>query len=57
MTSGGWLVMLVSVGTVTASFIWCLWKVLTTPEETKKMHGFELETPDSTDIGDRFERK
>lgn len=57
MTSGGWLVMLVSVGTVTASFIWCLWKVLTTPEETKKMHGFELETPDSTEIGDRLERK
>jgi len=47
MTAGGWIVMLVSVGTVMVAFAWCLWKVLTTPEETEKVHGFEFETPDT----------
>lgn len=46
MTLGGWLIMLVSVGSVTILFIWCIWKVLTTPGETEHMHGFEFETPD-----------
>lgn len=49
MTAGGWMVMLVSVGMVTAAFVWCLWKVLTTPEETEKVHGFEFETPDAAE--------
>lgn len=38
--------MLVSVGTVTTLFSWCLYKVLTTPEESEKIHGFEIEPPD-----------
>ncbi len=46
MTFGGWIVMLSSVGWVTALFTWCIFKVLTTPSETKKIHGFEMETPD-----------
>lgn len=46
MTLGGWLIMGVSVGGVTALFAWCLWKVLTTPHETERLHGFEGETPD-----------
>ncbi len=46
MTLGGWIVMVVSVATVTAAFVWCLWKVLTTPEESEKVHAFEFETPD-----------
>lgn len=49
MTAGGWFVMLVSVGSVTALFLWCVWKVLTTPEETEKLHGFSFETPDEKD--------
>jgi len=46
MTLGGWIVMLVSVGSVTALFLWCLWVVLTTPEETEHLHGFDAHTPD-----------
>ena len=46
MTPGGWFVMLVSVGSVTLLFLWCLWKVLTTADESEKLHGFSFETPD-----------
>jgi hypothetical protein len=46
MTPGGWFVMLLSVGTVTGVFLWCLWKVLRTPDESEKLHGFSFETPD-----------
>jgi hypothetical protein len=46
MTLGGWIVMILSVVSVTGIFLWCLWKVLTTPEETEKLHGFSFETPD-----------
>ena len=34
------------VGTVTFLFGWCIYKVLTTPEKTKKVHGLEFMTPD-----------
>lgn len=47
MTLGGWIIMLVSVGSVTSLFSWCILKVLTTPEEEEKIHGFEIETPDT----------
>jgi hypothetical protein len=46
MTLGGWIVLLVSVGSVTALFIWCLVKVLSTPGKTEHLHGVEFETPD-----------
>ena len=46
MTTAGLLVMLLSVGTVTLLFGWCIWKVLTTPNETERIHGVEFETPD-----------
>ncbi len=46
MTLGGWIVMLVSVTTMTLLFAWCLYKVLTTPDETEKLHGFDRNTPD-----------
>jgi hypothetical protein len=38
--------MLLSVGTVTILFGWCVYKVLTTPNETEKVHGVEFQTPD-----------
>ncbi len=47
MTLGGWIIMFVSVGSVTCLFTWCIHKVLTTPEEEEKIHGFEIETPDT----------
>ncbi len=46
MTSSGLIVMLLSVGTVVSLFSWCIWKVLTTPNETEKVHGVEFHTPD-----------
>ena len=46
MTLFGWIIMLLSVGSVYAFFGWCLYKVLSTPGETEHLHGFEMETPD-----------
>jgi hypothetical protein len=46
MTFGGWVTMLLSVGSVVVLFVWCVHKVLTTPDESEKLHGFEFETPD-----------
>ena len=47
MTSSGWIIMILSVGAVSALLIWCVYKVLTIPEETEHIHGFEQETPDT----------
>lgn len=47
MTTAGWLIMILSVGSVSTLLIWCIYKVLSTPEETEHIHGFEQETPDS----------
>lgn len=46
MTTSGLIVMLLSVGIVTVLFAWCIWKVLTTPNETEKIHGVDFHTPD-----------
>lgn len=46
MTLGGWIIMISSVGSVSILFVWCVVKVLTTPEDDEKLHGFEIETPD-----------
>ena len=46
MTTAGLLVMLLSVGIVVSLFSWCIWKVLTTPNEAEKVHGMDMETPD-----------
>ncbi|MBK8095214.1 MAG: hypothetical protein IPK32_25400 [Verrucomicrobiaceae bacterium] len=46
MSSSGLLVMLLSVGTVVLLFGWCVYKVLTTPQESDTLHSLEFETPD-----------
>ena len=46
MTTSGLIVMLLSVSTVVSLFSWCIYKVLTTPNETEKVHGMEFHTPD-----------
>jgi hypothetical protein len=46
MTTAGAIIMLVSVGTVTSLFSWCVWKVLTTPSASEHVHAVELDTPD-----------
>ena len=38
--------MILSVGSVSTLFCWCVVKVLTTPEDDEKLHGFEIEPPD-----------
>ena len=46
MTFAGWIVLVLSVGTVTALFAGCLYKVLTSPGEAERMRGIGAETPD-----------
>lgn len=46
MSTAGFLVMLLSVSTVTLLFGWCVYRVLTTPNEVEKLHGVDLHTPD-----------
>ena len=46
MTTGGLLIMIASVSTVTVLFGWCVWKVLTTPGEAKEAHSGLQHTPD-----------
>lgn len=46
MTSGGWIVMLLSVGSVTVLFAWCLYKVVRTPARAEKLHGLDFHPPD-----------
>lgn len=53
MTPGGWIVMLLSVGGVTALLIFCIYKVLTVPGEAEHVHGFEFETPDEAQEHER----
>jgi hypothetical protein len=57
MTLGGWIILLVSVVGVTLWLGWCLWKVLGTPEESDKVHGFEFETPDECRAREERERR
>lgn len=38
MTAGGWIIMLTSVGGVTALLAWCVHRVLTTPGAAEHMH-------------------
>lgn len=46
MTPGGWIIMIVSITTVTASLIWCIKKVLETPGEIDHLRGIDPHTPD-----------
>ena len=47
MTAGGWFVMFLSVGGVTALMAWCIYKVVATPGSVEKLHSqADIETPD-----------
>jgi hypothetical protein len=41
MTSGGWIILIMSIGTVSILFFWCIFKVLSTPKETKNDFEFK----------------
>ena len=50
MTPGGWVIMIVSVGFVTALFGWCIYKVLSTPGSTEHLHSqADIDTGDTED--------
>lgn len=56
MTTAGWLIMGISIGAVCLLLCWCVYKIVSTPNETEHIHGFEQETPDmSRDTNDRRE--
>ena len=46
MTTAGWLIMILSVGAVCTLLVWCIFKIVTTPDETEHIHGFEQDPPD-----------
>lgn len=46
MTPSGWLTLILSVGCTNLVFLWCICKILRTPKETEKLHGFDSHTPD-----------
>jgi hypothetical protein len=49
MNLSGLIIMILSVGSATLLFAWCVYKVFTVPEESEHVHGFEQETPDVDD--------
>ena len=47
LTPGGWITMILSVGFVTSLFVWCIWRVLRSPDASEHMHSqMDIETPD-----------
>lgn len=47
MTTGGWIIMLASVGFVTVLLAWCIYKVITTPGSSEHLHAqADIHTPD-----------
>jgi len=44
MTPGGWIVMSVSVSSVTVLMAWCVYEVLKLPKETERLRGVALRT-------------
>jgi hypothetical protein len=42
MNTGGLIIMLVSVGTVTLFFTWCLYRILTAPSPSPEAKDFPL---------------
>ena len=49
MTPAGWIIMFLSVGSMTVLFVWCIYRVLTSaPPE--RLHGIEdIDLPDVKD--------
>ena len=48
MTTAGWIIMLLSVGSVTLLFVWCLYRVLAYKPPVGKLHGIDdIDTKDS----------
>ena len=49
MEPGGWIMMILSVGTVVTLFVWCLWRVLFRSNDDTSEHlhgGLDIDTRD-----------
>ena len=46
MTPGGWMTMILSVGTVISLFVFCLVKVLREKNPSEHLHGLDIDTQD-----------
>lgn len=42
MTFGGWITLILSVGTVTGLFVWCLWMVYRTSDHTRSLRDVQI---------------
>jgi hypothetical protein len=50
MTAAGWLLLIVSCGTITALVGFCYWRILRTPEAGEEMHApLDIDTRDTDD--------
>ena len=48
MTTHGWILMIVSMGFVVGLFLFCFYRVLTTPKSEEHMHGpLDIDTGDT----------
>lgn len=47
MTLGGWITMLISVGTVVGLFVFCLVRVLREQNPSEHLHGLDIDTKDT----------
>lgn len=48
MTIGGWIIMISSVGFVVGLLAWCVYKIVSTPGSTERIHSqMDIETPDT----------
>ena len=46
MNAAGWVVMILSVGGMTSFFVWCVYRVLSTPGSTEHLHSQRDIPPD-----------
>jgi hypothetical protein len=48
MTTAGWIVMSAAIIGMTGLLVWCIYKVLTTPESTRHLHSpVDIDTKDT----------
>lgn len=50
MTIGGWIMLILSVGSAVTLFTWCIYKVVTIPDETDHIKGFKGNDPEHEPI-------
>lgn len=49
MNTGGWIILGLSVGTVTALFGWCMWMVFRTSDRTRSLREVKIRDPHPDD--------